>query len=132
MDTARSALIDRFYEALSRRDFDGAVALCDEQVRLYNAPGVEEMSLTPEGRERVSGYLRGWLDSWETYERTLEDLREAGDEDVVALVSVRARGRGSSFDIEEDVADVFGVRDGRIMTLRLHVSRDEALRDAGL
>ena len=132
MDPARAALIDRFYEALSRRDFDGALAVCDAGVRLYNAPGVEEMSLTPEGHERVSAYLRGWLDSWETYERRVEELRQASEEDVVALVAVRARGRGSTFDIEEDVADVFGIRDGRIVTLRLHVSRDEALRDAGL
>jgi ketosteroid isomerase-like protein len=130
MDTAQAALIDRFYEALSRRDFDGVLAMCDEGVRLYNAPGVEEMSLTPDGRERVSAYLRGWLDSWETYDRKVEELREMGEEEVVALVSIRARGRGSTFDIEEDVADVFGVKDGRIVSLRLHVSRDEALPEA--
>jgi ketosteroid isomerase-like protein len=129
MDAARTALVDRFYAALSRRDFDGAVALCDEHVHLNNAPGVEEMSLTPQGRERVSAYLRGWLDSWETYERRVEDLRAGREDEIVALVSVRARGRGSTFDIEEDVADVFGVKDGMIVSLRLHVSRDEALPD---
>ena len=127
----RAALIDSFYAALARRDVDGVLALCDEEVELYQAPGVEEMTRTPHGHERVAGWLRGWLDSWETYEPSVEDLREAGD-DVVSLVTVRARGRGSSFDIDEEVADVFRVRDGKIMRLRLHVSREEALRDAGL
>jgi ketosteroid isomerase-like protein len=131
MDPERAALIASFYAALARRDVDGVLVLCDEKVELYQAPGVEQMTRTPSGHERVAGWLRGWLDSWETYEPSVEDLREAGD-DVVSLVTVRARGRGSSFDIDEEVADVFRVRDGKIVRLRLHVSREEALRDAGL
>jgi hypothetical protein len=48
---------------------------------------------------------------------------------VVALVDVHARGRGSQFDIEEEIADVISFRGDRIARLRLHVTREEALRD---
>jgi ketosteroid isomerase-like protein len=131
MDPERASLIDSFYAALARRDVEGVLSLCDDDVELYQAPGVEETTRVPQGHERVAGWLRGWLDSWERYEPTVDDLRESGD-DVVSLVTVRARGRGSSFDIDEEVADVFRVRDDKIVRLRLHVSREEALRDSGL
>jgi hypothetical protein len=80
----------------------------------------------------VAQYLRGWLDSWDMYKPHLSGLREAGNDEVVALVDVRARGVGSQFDIEEEIADVLTFRDDRLVRLRLHVTRDEALRDAGL
>jgi ketosteroid isomerase-like protein len=134
MKKQRSDLIDRFYEAFSRRDVDAILAMCHADVEIYKDPDVVEMvsALTPRGHERVSQYLKGWLDSWDMYQPQLADLREAGDDEVVALVDVRARGSGSQFDIEEEIADVFTFRDGAILKLRLHVTRDAALRDAGL
>ena len=49
---------------------------------------------------------------------------------VVALVHLHARGLGSRFDIEDDIADVFEVDDGKISKLRLYVHRDTALAQA--
>jgi len=134
MDKQRSDVIDRFYEAFAQRDVDGMLALCDPEVEVYKDPDVVEMvsALTPRGQERVSQYLQGWLDSWDMYRPTVAQLRDAGDDDVVALVDVHARGRGSQFDIEEEIADVFTFRGDAIVRLRLHVTRDVALRDAGL
>ena len=134
MDKQRADLIDRFYEAFSRRDVDAVMDLCDESVEVYKNPDVVEMvsALTPRGREKVATYLSGWLDSWDMYQARVVELREAGGDEVVALVDVRARGRGSQFDIEEEIADVFRFGGDRIVRMRLHVTRDVALRDAGL
>jgi ketosteroid isomerase-like protein len=127
-------VIDRFYEAFSSRDVDAILDLCHTDVEIYKDPDVVELvsALTPRGRERVLQYLQGWLDSWDMYEPQVSALREADGDQVVAMVDVRARGRGSQFDIEEEIADVFTFRDDAIMRLRLHVTRDVALRDAGL
>jgi ketosteroid isomerase-like protein len=134
MDKQRSDVIDRFYEAFSRRDVDAILELCHADVEIYKDPDVVELvsALTPRGRERVSQYLQGWLDSWDMYQPQVSALHEAGGDQVVAMVDVRARGRGSQFDIEEEIADVFAFRDDAIVRLRLHVTRDIALRDAGL
>ena len=43
-------------------------------------------------------------------------------------MKVHSRGRGSQFDLNEEMADVFTVRDNKIASMRLYVSRDEALR----
>jgi ketosteroid isomerase-like protein len=134
MDTQRAELIERFYEAFSRRDVDAVVDLCHEDVEIYKDPDVVEMvaALTPRGRERVAQYLTGWLESWDMYQPRVETLREADSGDVVALLDVRARGRGSQFDFEEKTADVFAFEGGQILRLRLHASRDDALGAAGL
>lgn len=134
MDTQRAELIDRFYEAFSRRDVEAIVDLCHDDVEIYKDPAVVEMvaALTPRGRERVSQYLTGWLASWDMYEPRVATLREASNGDVVALVDVRARGTGSQFDFQEEIADVFTFESGKILRLRLHASREEALAAAGL
>lgn len=134
MDPQRAELIARFYEAFSRSDVNGILALCDENVEIYKDPGVIEMvsALTPRGREGVERYLTGWLDSWDLYEPRVAELREAGPDDVVVLVDLHARGRGSQFDLDEEIADVLSFRGERLARLRLHLTRDVALRDAGL
>lgn len=134
MDSQRAELIARFYEALSNRDLDGIVALCHEDVEIYRDPNVIEMvsALAPRGREKVARYLSGWLDSWDLYEPGVAELREAGPDEVVVLIDLHARGRGSQFDLEEEIADVLTFRGDRLARLRLHVTRDTALRDAGL
>jgi ketosteroid isomerase-like protein len=134
MDTHRAELIERFYEAFCRRDVDAVLDLCHEDVEIYKDPAVVEMvaALTPRGRERVAQYLTGWLASWDMYQPRVATLREADSGVVVALLDVRARGTGSQFDIEEEIADVFTFEGGQIRRLRLHVTRDEALADAGL
>ena len=43
---------------------------------------------------------------------------------------LRARGMGSRFEIEEEIADVFEVDGGKISKLRLYVHRDTALAAA--
>jgi hypothetical protein len=113
---------------------DAILALCDEGVEIYKDPNVVELvaALTPRGHERVATYLRGWLGSWDMYQPTLAGVRETDGDEVVALVDVRARGRGSQFDIEEEIADVFTFSGDRIVRLRLHVTPAVALRDAGL
>jgi ketosteroid isomerase-like protein len=134
MDKQHIDLIDRFYEAFSRGDVDAVLDLCHEDIEIYKDPDVVEMvsALTPRGKERVGQYLRGWLDSWDMYQPRVSDLREAGNEDVIVLLDVFARGRGSQFDIEEEIADVLTFREDRLVRLRLHVTREEALRAAGL
>jgi ketosteroid isomerase-like protein len=48
------------------------------------------------------------------------------------MVELRARGKGSRFEIEEEMADVFTLDDGNIVQLRLYVDRNVALESAGM
>ena len=125
-------LLRRFYESFNQRDLDAVLELCTSDVEVYKDPEVVEMvaAATPRGQERVAQYLRGWLESWSAYHVRPEEFVQSGD-DVAALVHLRARGKGSQFDIEEEMADVFALREGRISRLRLYVRRGEALDSLG-
>ena len=120
-----AALLNSFYEALSVADVDAVLDLCDREVEVYMPPDVVA-AVAPRGHRDVGDYLRGWFDSWHLYQPRPEDFISAGDQ-VVALVHLRARGKGSRFEIEEDVADVFEFDHGKISKLRLYVHRDTAL-----
>jgi ketosteroid isomerase-like protein len=121
-------LLRRFYESFNQHDLDAVLELCTEDVEIYKDPEVVEMvaAMMPRGQELVAQYLRTWLESWDSYNARPEDFVQSGDE-CAALIQLRARGKGSQFDIEEEMADVFTVQEGRIARLRLYVRRPEAL-----
>ena len=123
-----TALLESFYEALNDGDVNAALALCDQNVEVYMPPDVVS-AVAPRGHRDVGEYLRGWFDSWHVYRPDPEDFITAGEQ-VVALVNLRARGKGSRFEIEEQIADVFEPDGGKIRKLRLYVRRDKALEQA--
>ena len=123
-------LLMRFYEALNGGHFEDAMDLCKQEVEVYQPPEVVS-AMPPRGHREVSRYLRQFFESWHMYEPEPEGFVSAEDK-VVALVHLRARGLGSRFDIEEEIADVFEVEEGKISKLRLYVTRDAALpKDSG-
>jgi ketosteroid isomerase-like protein len=101
-------------------------------------PDVQIAMVAPGGwgmeREGLDGYMEGW-DDWlapfDSFRIEIEDLLDAG-ESVVVLVRQFARPKGASAHLENAGAAVFGFRDGRIERIEFHLSREDALRSAGL
>ena len=120
-----AALLTRFYEALNGEDFEAAVDLCDREVEVYQPPDVMS-AVPPRGHREVMQYLRDFFASWHLYRPEPEGFVESGGS-VIALVQLRARGLGSRFEFEEEIADVFEVDQGKISKLRFYVPRDTAL-----
>jgi ketosteroid isomerase-like protein len=61
---------------------------------------------------------------------TADEFIEAGDR-VVVLMRLHARSRLGS-ELEQRVAGVWTMRDGKATAVRYYMDRDEALADAGL
>ena len=118
-------MLTRFYEALNDGNFEAALDLCNREVEVYQPPDVVS-AMAPRGHRDVTEYLREFFGSWHMYRPEPKDFVESGGR-VVALVDLRARGLGSRFEINEEIADVFEVYHGKISKLRLYVHRDTAL-----
>ncbi len=83
------------------------------------------------GHEGVREFFRNWMGSWEDYQVEIQELIDAGDR-VVAVVCERGRGQGSGIRVENRVALVWTLRDGKAIRIKRFSQRAEALEAVGL
>ena len=97
----------------------------------------EGLDAGPGGRGRRA-LTEGWrttLAPWDNLSVTAEEYRELDDELIIVLHRVRARGKMSGLQIEEDLtkgAVLFALHQGRVRRLVTYLRRDRALADLGL
>ena len=120
----------RAFEAYNRGDLDAAVADTDpdcEYVPTGALPGGRDAVRGPEGYKRFVGWLR------DTFDRAhIEvELTDAGNQ-VLALLTVRGRGKQSGVETTWEFWQVWTYRDGKAVHGRGFTDRDEALEAAGL
>ena len=84
------------------------------------------------GLEGARQFLADWTDSWEDWKLELRELIDAGDETVVAIVHQSGRSKATGLPVEMDFAQVWTVRDGRQLRMRMYADPDEGRRAAGL
>jgi ketosteroid isomerase-like protein len=83
----------------------------------------------------VEGALTALADmnaAWDSWEQEIERVLDAGDNGVVVLLRIRARGRESTVPVEFPWAMVTTLRGGRIVTSHTFLDQFEALKAAGL
>jgi ketosteroid isomerase-like protein len=78
-----------------------------------------------EARAEMSGV-------WDSWTQEVERVLDAGHERVVALLRLRATGRGSAVPVEFAWAIIATLRNGRIATARTVLSQADALKAVGL
>jgi ketosteroid isomerase-like protein len=125
IDTVR-----RLYDAWNRHDVDAAEDLIAHDIEVDRTASMGPDAVTFRGRDQVMDFVRRWLDTWEEAEWSDMDYSLEGD-DVIVLGVFRGRGRASGAAVEAKVAQVFTVRDGRVVRSRLFQSAAEALGAAG-
>ena len=83
------------------------------------------------GHEGVRAFWRVWFAAWETVSFEYEEFIDAGDS-VVSILNQRMRGRTSGAEVEwSSYAQVWTVRDGKIVRVEFFPTRAEALEAAG-
>ena len=123
-------IVRRFFEARNRGD----ISHLD-----YVAPDAEfDLS---ESRSPYRGIYRGhaqirklWESLWDAFdeaEMQHEEPAEVGDH-VVVTVRVSARGRRSGIPLAGHGANVYTLKDGKIVSFKLFQTRAEALEAVGL
>jgi ketosteroid isomerase-like protein len=90
-------------------------------------PGQQEYH----GVEGTQQFIREWLEAWDDWELTVEELRDAG-EHVVAIMSQRGRSKTMGLPVDMSFAQVFTLRDRRLVRMRMYADPSDALEAAGL
>jgi ketosteroid isomerase-like protein len=84
------------------------------------------------GRAGVERWLQDWAAAWSSFSMHVDELIDAGEHRVVALVRMSATGLGSSVSVEREDGIVYELRDGLIARLDYYNNRPDALAAAGL
>jgi ketosteroid isomerase-like protein len=119
------------YESFNER---GAKVLFD-----YLDPEIEWISMAPaplrgsyHGHQGVTQFFMDLFELFEPIGLELEDVMPVGDDQVLAFIRVRGRGKGTSVEVEAPIANLWRVgEDTKCTELQLFYDRAEALKAAG-
>jgi ketosteroid isomerase-like protein len=123
----------KVYEAMARGDFWAAGEVLDPEIEwswpstMSGLTGVK----TYHGIEGVEAATRDVFKAWEMFRQEAEEFIEEGD-DVVVVVRMYGRLKGSSQEIEETSGHVWTFRDARVIRFRAFDTPTQALEAAGL
>jgi ketosteroid isomerase-like protein len=127
-------IVRRAYDALNRGDWDAffSDAYPDFEVRLARLPvGSGSNAGTLRGREQIQGTLEDYLATFDSMIFEPDQLIEDGDR-VVAVVTRRARAKGSSNEMVVQNGHTWTLRDSRLLSMQSFPDPRKALEAAGL
>jgi uncharacterized protein len=123
-------LVKHCYDLFSKGDLEGMLAYLDDDIE------INEGSLMPgagsyHGHDGFLLAIEHWAGEFEDFRVEIERLIEAQD-NVIALVRQWGRGRQSGVPVEIQVANVIGVKDGKLVQWSMYTVLADALEAVGL
>ena len=113
------------YRAFARRDRQALVAGLDPSIRVHDRPSHPDASVY----EGAEGFLRFSETDWEAFEDVVYEPQDflANGAYVVVPIKQSGKGKSSALAIEEGVVNVWKLRRGRCVELRIFSTVEEAL-----
>jgi ketosteroid isomerase-like protein len=136
-------IVHRFYESLNKWL---ASYWSDPGQSLEQSPGLEEVFdhldpaaewdwlFSPEtfrGREQLLQAVADYLETVSDWRVEIEELIDRGQDRVLSIGRVVARGKGSGTPVLQPLFSVITVRSGKVARIEDHTDRAEALEAAG-
>jgi ketosteroid isomerase-like protein len=87
---------------------------------------------TYRGYEGLRRYFADMSDAWAEFHREIEEIRDAGSDQVVVFFRLLGTARASGVPVDERVTTIFRLREGRLRRMVVYRDRDEALEAARL
>jgi ketosteroid isomerase-like protein len=114
---AGADVVRQAYDALRRRDYDELAELADPEFEMDLTDRVLNPA-TYHGAEGLGRFLEEVAELWTSMDIEVEQMLERGDE-VLALLLVKLKGRGSGVELESRIAQRWTLRDGKLLRMRL-------------
>jgi ketosteroid isomerase-like protein len=131
MDEARRRLLDEGYTAINAGDVEGALARLDPDVVIASSGAFLDEGAVYRGHEGVRDFLRMLSDAFEEYSYEVVELTDVGDDRVLALFRVSARGKGSGVDVTMDGGHLWTLRGEKAIRLEAFADHVSARAAAG-
>jgi ketosteroid isomerase-like protein len=132
-DTAeqRRQITGVLFEAINARQPEAIEEFLDEDFEMHSLFAPVEGGTVYRGADGLIKLLASLDATWNDFGMHLDDVVDSGDKSVV-LYNVKGSARASGIPLDEEVAMIWTWRGDRIAEARTYISRDEALRSAGV
>ena len=122
-------IVRRGLEAQLREDWAAALDTLDAEAEIvdFDIPDAGVYH----GHDGYLAWLAGWDEGWDSWRVEDIEIRPAGDDQVIALFRMIARGE-SGIEIERPDAVVYRLQGGKIMRMEYFNDQLQALEAAGL
>ena len=125
-------VVRRELQAFADGGLDAMAEFWDPDIVWRAAEGAIDDVGEMHGSVALRRYIQDWLDNFEDPSIVAEELRDVGDDRVLAIQRVKARAKVSGIEIDIRYAAVNTVRDGKIVRGREYLSVEDALEAVGL
>jgi ketosteroid isomerase-like protein len=124
-------VVRRGLEAAARNDWNEVMASVDPSIEWVEMPSLGPDASTYTGMDELREAISSWMGMWSQYDAEVVRYADAGD-DVVVLFRERGHGGVSGAAVERELGEVFTLRDGKVMRVRLYGSWADALEAVGV
>jgi ketosteroid isomerase-like protein len=122
--------VERALAASNSGDAEALIAESDPGFEMHLV-GVAGEPVFYTGASGIRQFFRDMAESWETFRFEASDVRDLGDS-VLALGTVKARGRASGIDVEAPRAYIVEFVSGKATSMRGFHNHQKALEATGL
>jgi protein-L-isoaspartate(D-aspartate) O-methyltransferase len=120
-----------FARAISERDVEAALEVCHPDIQ-FSSMLAQIEGTTYRGHDGVRRYFEDVAAAWDEWHVGTEEVRTARDGRLVIVINMRVRGKGSGVLLEERMAHVWELRDGRLWRSTIYRDVERALEAVGL
>jgi ketosteroid isomerase-like protein len=124
-------VVRRGFEAFNSGDMERILAFADSDFEAIVPPELSAEPDTYRGHDGIRRYFQSFEDVMDEIRFQPERFWEVGPS-VVALVRITAKGRQTAIAVEQRIAQVWTIRDGRAKRVQTYASLSEALDAVGL
>ncbi len=129
MSQENVAVVRQMLEGFLSNDFEAALSAFDPDVE-WDGTNLPDGTVS-RGLEAVVDHTTRWAETWANWELELEEVMDAGGDQVIAFTHERGRTE-SGIELDERHSELYRVRDGKIVYRKGFSDADEALEAAGL
>ena len=119
------------FDDFNRGDFDAALAKIHADVDWGSPPDMPDIDEPWQGQEALYKGIERFMLAWEELTTHIDELREEGDVVVLDTHWV-GRSKGTGIEVQQRMAQVYELRDGKVARVRQFRTFGEALAAAGL
>lgn len=123
--------VQRGFDALNRGEIGGILAFVHPDFETVVPPELSAEPSAYRGHDGVRRYFESFYDAMRDIRFIADRIWDAGDAVVVAL-RLTARGKETGIPVEQQVGQVWTIRDGMAVRVENFVTVSEALESVGL